>query len=81
MYHYTNFSLTQHLIPNSQAFNIVPDRDPVPRIDDLSENYQRVQCRSAPNAPVDCHFGKRTLCEIMFTCGTAQERPIPCFCF
>ncbi len=61
------------------TFNIVPDRDPVPRIDDLAENYQRIQCRSAPNKPVDCHYGLRSLCEILYTCGS-QGRPIPCFC-
>lgn len=61
------------------TFNIVPDRDPVPRIDDLAKNYQRISCRSAPNAPVDCHYGKRSLCEIMYTCGS-NGRPVPCYC-
>ena len=65
---------------NKYTFNIVPDRDPVPRIDDLAENYQRIQCRAAPNKPVDCHFGKRSLCEILTTCGSQQLRPIPCYC-
>lgn len=65
---------------NKYTFNIVPDRDPVPRIDDLAENYQRVQCRAPANRPVDCHFGKRTLCEILFTCGSGNQRPIPCYC-
>jgi len=61
------------------TFNIVPDRDPVPRIDDLSQNYQRIKCLSSPNAPVDCHFGKRSLCEILYTCGSSG-RPVPCSC-
>eukprot|EP00553_Chaetoceros_curvisetus_P005393 CAMPEP_0204625374 /NCGR_PEP_ID=MMETSP0717-20131115/11143_1 /ASSEMBLY_ACC=CAM_ASM_000666 /TAXON_ID=230516 /ORGANISM="Chaetoceros curvisetus" /LENGTH=124 /DNA_ID=CAMNT_0051641059 /DNA_START=76 /DNA_END=450 /DNA_ORIENTATION=+ len=61
------------------TFNIVPDRDPVPRIDDLSQNYQRISCTSDPNAPVDCHFGVRSLCEILYTCGS-EGRPIPCDC-
>jgi len=65
------------------TFNIVPDRDPVPRIDDLSRNYQRIRCKAAPNAPIDCHFGNRSLCEILYTCGSdygENRRPIPCFC-
>ena len=62
------------------TFNIVPDRDPVPRIDDLAQNYQRIECKAAPNRPVDCHYGKRSLCEILATCGTQNLRPIPCFC-
>lgn len=61
------------------TFNIVPDRDPVPRIDDLAENYQRIKCRSTSNNPVLCHSAKRSLCEILFTCGS-DGRPIPCFC-
>jgi len=61
------------------TFNIVPDRDPVPRIDDLAENYQRIKCRSPSNKPVDCHYGRRSLCEILYTCGS-EKRPIPCFC-
>lgn len=65
---------------NMYTFNIVPDRDPVPRIDDLAQNYQRVQCRAPANRPVDCHYSKRTLCEILLTCGSSSERPIPCYC-
>lgn len=61
------------------TFNIVPDRDPVPRIDDLDKNYQRIACRAPPNSPVDCHYGKRSLCEIIYTCGSGG-RPIPCYC-
>jgi hypothetical protein len=64
---------------NKYTFNIVPDRDPVPRIDDLSQNYQRIRCKASANKPVDCHFGKRSLCEILFTCGSLG-RPVPCFC-
>ena len=64
---------------DTYTFNIVPDRDVVPRIDDVAENYQRIQCRSAPNKPVDCHFGLRSLCEILYTCGS-QGRPVPCVC-
>ena len=64
---------------DTYTFNIVPDRDPVPRIDDLSENYQRIKCRTAPNKPVDCHYATRSLCEILYTCGS-EGRPIPCYC-
>lgn len=61
------------------TFNIVPDRDLVPRIDDLAENYQRIKCRAAPNSFLNCHHAKRSLCEILYTCGS-DGRPIPCFC-
>jgi lipase ATG15 len=64
---------------NKYTFNIVPDRDPVPRIDDLAQNYQPIDCRADPNKPVDCHSAKRSVCEILFTCGSSG-RPVPCFC-
>ena len=34
-----SFDVTERDL-NDYTFNIVPDRDPVPRIDDLSLNYQ-----------------------------------------
>ena len=62
------------------TFNVVPDRDVVPRIDDLSQNYQRIKCRSDANDFVGCHFVKRSLCEVLFECGS-EGRPIPCECY
>uniref|UniRef100_A0A7S3PUN5 Uncharacterized protein n=1 Tax=Chaetoceros debilis TaxID=122233 RepID=A0A7S3PUN5_9STRA len=61
------------------TFNIVPDRDPVARFDDLSQNYQRINCEAAANSPGGCHSAALALCEIMYTCGR-EERPIPCSC-
>lgn len=61
------------------TFNIVPDRDIVPRLDDLSQNYQRINCRSPLNDPVSCHFATRSICEILLSCGS-KGRPIPCEC-
>lgn len=61
------------------TFNIVPDRDVVPRLDDLSQNYQRINCRSGLNDPLSCHFGIRSMCEVLMTCGS-RGRPIPCHC-
>lgn len=65
------------------TFNIVPDRDPVPRIDDLSELYQRIHCTAPKNNPVDCHTASRSLCEILVKCGnnpSTSTRPIFCEC-
>jgi lipase ATG15 len=61
------------------TFNIVPDRDVVPRLDDLSQNYQRIKCRSGLNDPLACHSSKRSLCELLYQCGS-KGRPIPCDC-
>ena len=40
-------------------FNIVPDRDVVPRFDDLAKNYQRIRCTAAPSKFLQCHFYTR----------------------
>ncbi|GFH56298.1 hypothetical protein CTEN210_12774 [Chaetoceros tenuissimus] len=61
------------------TFNIVPDRDPVPRIDDLSKNFQRIQCRTSANNFIGCHFGDQSICELLLSCGS-EGRPIPCNC-
>ena len=61
------------------AFNIIPGRDPVPRIDDPAKNYQHIECKAPSNKFLDCHMATRSLCEIMFTCGSTG-RPIPCAC-
>lgn len=61
------------------TFNIVPDRDPVPRIDDLSQNFQLIKCTAPANNPFDCHSIRRSICEILYTCGS-HGRPILCEC-
>mmetsp|Transcript_8665 Transcript_8665/g.13355 ORF Transcript_8665/g.13355 Transcript_8665/m.13355 type:complete len:1019 (+) Transcript_8665:68-3124(+) len=77
-------SLSKHAL-NTQVFNIVPDKDPVPRIDDLGELYQRINCTANDSNFVDCHSSDRSLCEIMTKCGTQIPddkivRPILCKC-
>jgi hypothetical protein len=64
---------------NKYTFNIIPDRDLVPRIDDVAQNYQRIQCTAPFNQPIDCHTASRSLCEILLTCGSSG-RPVPCSC-
>lgn len=62
------------------TFNIVPRRDIVPMLDDLADQFQYIRCESDPWDFVGCHFGKRSLCEIMYTCGTGN-RPAICECY
>ena len=61
------------------TFNIVPDRDIIPRVDDLAQNYQRIQCRSHLSEVLSCHSSERSLCEVLLQCGS-KGRPIPCDC-
>jgi lipase ATG15 len=64
---------------NTNIFNIVPDRDIVPRIDDVANLYQRIQCRGPKNDFWTCHSSTRSLCEIAYQCGT-ENRPALCIC-
>ena len=64
---------------NRYLFNIVPERDLIPQIDDLGNLYQRIKCHGKKNDPWACHSSLRTLCEILYTCGTF-DRPVLCDC-
>lgn len=61
------------------TFNIVPRRDIVPMLDDLADQFQYIRCEAAPWDFVGCHFAKRSLCELLVTCGTGN-RPAICEC-
>lgn len=41
---------------NKYTFNIIPDRDPVPAIDDPANNYQRIACVSKQLGALFCLF-------------------------
>lgn len=64
---------------DNKVFNIIPDRDPVARIDDPAELFQHIACTAPKNDFVGCHFAVRSLCEILYTCGTGI-RPALCEC-
>ena len=64
---------------NTLTFNIIPDRDIVPRLDDVAKLNQHIRCTADFNDFVGCHDGRRALCEIIYTCGTGN-RPALCDC-
>ena len=64
---------------NSKTFNIIPDRDIVPRIDDVAKNFQNIKCTTKTQDILGCHDSTRSLCEIIYTCGTG-DRPAICQC-
>jgi lipase ATG15 len=64
---------------NKFTFNIIPDRDVVPMIDDRAELFQQIRCRAPYNNFLACHDSPRSLCEIITTCGTGN-RPALCEC-
>jgi hypothetical protein len=64
---------------NSKTFNIIPDRDVVPMIDDPAQNFQQIRCETDFTDVVGCHDSTRSLCEIIFTCGSGN-RPVFCEC-
>jgi len=64
---------------NEMVFNVVPDRDMVPRVGDLGDLYQNIQCRAEKNDLFGCHSSVRSVCEIIYTCGS-MNRPVLCEC-
>eukprot|EP00581_Thalassiosira_minuscula_P005824 CAMPEP_0183745310 /NCGR_PEP_ID=MMETSP0737-20130205/66173_1 /TAXON_ID=385413 /ORGANISM="Thalassiosira miniscula, Strain CCMP1093" /LENGTH=364 /DNA_ID=CAMNT_0025980969 /DNA_START=919 /DNA_END=2013 /DNA_ORIENTATION=+ len=64
---------------DTYTFNVVPDRDIFPRIDDLARLYQNINCTAAANDIIGCHHVTRSVCEIQYTCGS-RDKPILCEC-
>lgn len=64
---------------NTFLFNVVPERDLVPIIDQSGFLTQKVACTAPANNFIDCHHATRTLCELMYKCGSFN-RPVPCDC-
>ena len=61
------------------TFNIIPERDVVPMIDDPAQNYQSIRCEAGFTDLIGCHDSTRSLCEIIFKCGS-NNRPVLCDC-
>lgn len=64
---------------NTYTFNVIPDRDPIPMIDDVARLYQNIDCTSPANDFFGCHDIARSICEIQYTCGSTN-RPVLCEC-
>ena len=64
---------------NSKTFNVVPERDLVPMFDDKAQNYQNIDCNADSRNPLACHSILRTVCQLIYTCGT-NNRPALCEC-
>mmetsp|Transcript_13159 Transcript_13159/g.21355 ORF Transcript_13159/g.21355 Transcript_13159/m.21355 type:complete len:955 (-) Transcript_13159:75-2939(-) len=64
---------------NKYTFNIIPERDLIPMIDDVAMLSQNINCRAPFNSIFGCHTALRSVCEILYTCGT-QSRPALCEC-
>lgn len=61
------------------TFNIIPARDVVPMIDDRAQNFQQIRCEAGITDIVGCHGSVRSLCELIYSCGTGP-RPTICEC-
>eukprot|EP00980_Cylindrotheca_fusiformis_P002126 scaffold479_cov97-Cylindrotheca_fusiformis.AAC.3 len=66
---------------NKYTFNVVPDYDIVPRVDDIADEFQRIRCTADSNYKFKtiCHSVDRSICELMYTCGSGN-RPVFCEC-
>eukprot|EP00814_Leptocylindrus_danicus_P000692 CAMPEP_0116028594 /NCGR_PEP_ID=MMETSP0321-20121206/15519_1 /TAXON_ID=163516 /ORGANISM="Leptocylindrus danicus var. danicus, Strain B650" /LENGTH=946 /DNA_ID=CAMNT_0003502573 /DNA_START=63 /DNA_END=2906 /DNA_ORIENTATION=- len=70
---------------NTLTFNIIPDRDIVPRLDDVARLYQKIECTAPLNDVAGCHSSTRSLCELLYQCGNGPigsqfRRPVMCDC-
>jgi hypothetical protein len=64
---------------NKYTFNIRPNADIVAMLDDHADQFQDIRCEAPSYDFVGCHAAKRSICEIMYTCGTGN-RPAVCEC-
>jgi lipase ATG15 len=64
---------------NSMLFNVIPERDVVPLVDSPGLLTQNIACRARRNDVFGCHTSTRSLCEILYKCGS-YNRPPPCEC-
>ena len=64
----------------SVSFFSQPNRDIVPRLDDVADQFQYIRCEAGAWDFVGCHGAARSVCEIMYTCGTGANRPAICEC-
>lgn len=70
--------LSLHAI-NTQTFNVIPDRDLVANIGDAGRLNGRIKCRAPMSSLSGCHSMWRTLCELLYSCGSAPRKPL-CRC-
>ena len=62
------------------AFNVIPERDLVAMFDDPAKNTQAIRCTADESNLAACHDAQRSICEIMYSCGSGQ-RPALCDCY
>jgi hypothetical protein len=48
-------------------------------LDDLADQFQYIRCEADPWDFLYCHIARRSLCELMVTCGNGN-RPAICEC-
>ena len=49
-------------------------------LDDPARLSQKIRCTAKLNESAGCHSSTRSLCELLYTCGSGS-RPIPTSCF
>jgi len=64
---------------NTKTLNVIPDRDPIGNIGDRARLIQQIRCRAPLSSLTGCHSMWRTLCELLYSCGSAP-RPVLCTC-
>lgn len=64
---------------DTYTFNVIPERDLITMVDNPAKNNQRIRCRGDESNLAACHDAKRSICEILYSCGSS-DRPVLCEC-
>jgi len=64
---------------NTLTFNVVPDRDVVPRVGGIQHLFENIECTAPATELFGCHTSTRTLCELLYKCGSGTRPPL-CEC-
>lgn len=64
---------------NTFTFNVIPDGDFVPMVGGVAQMYENIVCTAPDSDLFGCHSASRTLCELLYKCGSGN-RPILCEC-
>jgi lipase ATG15 len=64
---------------NTFTFNVIPDRDVVPRVGGVAHLFENVDCTAPARDVFGCHTSTRTLCELLYKCGSGNRPPL-CQC-
>eukprot|EP00956_Cyclotella_meneghiniana_P015664 scaffold24155_cov89-Cyclotella_meneghiniana.AAC.1 len=62
------------------SVTLVPQRDIISHLGGRHDNSNQITCRASIKDSFSCHLAFRSLCELLYTCGSKVKRPVYCEC-